>query len=255
VSWWKQDPQTEQEFVAVPNAEIVEILDPVEVLNGLLDTAPPIVREFLDALGDVCGIPRAHVGIIGSRLVGMETAASDWDFVVFGAEHIARYLHELPVLRETVPLALVPADALERTALLVSRHLQISPAIARRVLARRRTKFQCGSATVSLNFEHHRHQQELTRIGKPVRRIHAQGVLGEDTNAFVLPRVYTVHAAEQTYTVVSRQYFFKEVALVGERVQVEGMLREGRSITVDEPGEYISAMSLADLAPQPPLDL
>ncbi len=97
------DPVFDETLCEVPIGTVVECYEPVEKLR-LLRTSKELgelerkALQLAEALKEAAGIPWSAIGISGSVLVGLYTAKSDIDPVVYGVENCRRAYAALETL-------------------------------------------------------------------------------------------------------------------------------------------------------------
>lgn len=86
---------------SVPNDSIETILDPVDYLGGLRDSAstPSDLEQaslnLVNKMVEATGINWSNIGITGSQLIGIARKDSDIDLVVYGADTCRRFYSNL----------------------------------------------------------------------------------------------------------------------------------------------------------------
>ena len=86
---------------AIPLEDVVELKRPPQCIEHCEDASVLRIVELLEGYG----IPRRHMGVTGSRLVGLAAESSDIDFVLYGKPSFER---GRAALRDAVECGLLP---------------------------------------------------------------------------------------------------------------------------------------------------
>ena len=89
---------------AVPKTEIIRVYRPIEGLAEMREKTIGVLEEtavrFAEAISREAGLYLKSIGISGSLLLGLATASSDIDLIVYGEENCRRAYEALKRLRE-----------------------------------------------------------------------------------------------------------------------------------------------------------
>ena len=95
------DPVFQRELQGVPITDIKNVFYPREKLKNLRDSGKrDELEESTVQLAEMLHIPQEAAGVSGSILVGLHTAHSDIDLIVYGEEHCIQAYDRLRTLRD-----------------------------------------------------------------------------------------------------------------------------------------------------------
>jgi predicted nucleotidyltransferase len=141
------DPVFDETLCEVPIGTVVERYEPVEKLR-LLRTSKELgdlerkALQLAEALKEAAGIPWSAIGISGSVLVGLYTAKSDIDPVVYGVENCRRAYAALETLLKDDASKFKPYSREELQALFAFRSKDTIMSFEDFVRVERRKAFQ-----------------------------------------------------------------------------------------------------------------
>jgi predicted nucleotidyltransferase len=141
------DPVFDETLCEVPIGTVVERYEPVEKLR-LLRTSKELgelerkALQLAEALKEAAGIPWSAIGISGSVLVGLYTAKSDIDPVVYGVENCRRAYAALETLLKDGASKFKPYSREELRALFAFRSKDTIMSFEDFVRVERRKAFQ-----------------------------------------------------------------------------------------------------------------
>lgn len=97
------DEEREMLLQAVPNTEVIKVYRPVEGLAEMRERTIGVLEEtavrFAEAISKEAGLSLRSIGVSGSLLLGLATASSDIDLIVYGEENCRRAYESLKRLR------------------------------------------------------------------------------------------------------------------------------------------------------------
>jgi predicted nucleotidyltransferase len=234
----------------IPFEEVVEVKHPQQFVVRTDDTKVLKVVELLESYG----VERSHMGVTGSRLVGLQAETSDVDFVVYGRENFecARY-----ALKDMTQSGRLPQISTEMWLRVFEKR---NPELTfEEFVAHERRKWNRGiveDTYFDLLFVRDYDEIIVEPKGVDNGYVETTAVVTNVDFAFDSPAIYEVNH-DEIAKILSYTHTYVGQALVGETIEVRGVYNEANvkrvivGTTREAKGEWIKSRTLlAGLAVQ-----
>jgi len=254
---WMEEKGINVQFV--PHSHIKRIYDPRgrlrEILKHPKGRIETLVKLFADALRDE-GVPIGDVGLTGSLLIGMSTAKSDIDLVIYGKRSGLKAYRALRRLRERGLLSELPPGEAFRVA---ERRWGGTGLDLGRLAELERVKLLHGlilGVPYYVRLVPHPHEFEDSHPSRPVGEVTVRGVVVDDALSIYTPCLYGVDAEIDGLRVeelMSYRGRFTEQVWRGDSFEARGILEEVHSsrgvyyrLMLGRGGDYLISLSLLE---------
>ncbi len=227
----------------VPLEEVAEIKHPQQFIAKTDDRKILKIVELLESYG----VKRSHMGVTGSRLVGLQAETSDVDFVVYGRESFERARYAVKDLMQSGRLPQIS------TAMWLRVYEKRSPELTFEEFVAHETRKWNRSIVEDTYFDllFVRDYAEIKVEPKGVDNgyVETTAVVTNIDFAFDSPAIYEVSHA-QISKILSYTHTYVGQALVGETIEVRGVYNEANEkriivgTTREAKGEWIKSRTL-----------
>ena len=239
-------PITHETYPAVKLDDIVKVIDPIEALRTVLENNEyPQLEEFVSHLRQM-GIPRDHLGLFGSVMLGFEqTNFHDFDLIVYGVQNKDRYVASRTGLFSDFGYESVSDSELEDiTRNIAMKQNPIGFDLMHPVSINRQLSCMVRSGDLfSVKFGYLPEETQKPMLFPPKGEVKLCATVVDDSRAFFMPYTYVVNDGRKDYIVQTDDFAFFSAAFRGQRVRILGMQRECPDInliTLQKPHHYIS---------------
>jgi predicted nucleotidyltransferase len=227
----------------IPFEEVVEVKRPQQFIASTEDEKVLKVVELLENYG----VERSHMGVTGSRLIGLQAETSDVDFVVYGRESFGIARHALKDATQSGRLSQISTEMWLRI------YEKREPELTfEEFVTHERRKWNRGiveDTYFDLLFVRDYDEIKVEPNGVDNGYVETTAVVTNVDFAFDSPAIYEVNH-DDIAKILSYTHTYAGQALVGETIEVRGVYNEANvkrvivGTTREARGEWIKSRTL-----------
>ena len=232
------DPSSQLSFLAMPLEDNIRVLHNKDNLDLFLKQGREEDTESLNKL--ISEFKDVTFGLFGSRsmLNSIATRISDIDLVVYSPEDLQKIVSAIEnndVLRKKIGLTSNPSATVERYIPYYMKKFNLTEEEARIITLRRRRYILEPGIKLSLNcaFSDKDPKRKIPIVigSRKIHDISFEASAVDTALSSTLPRVFSVESERQKIDVVTSTWSLKDFIRPGDKVKVEGALRESDGVT------------------------
>jgi predicted nucleotidyltransferase len=240
------NPITQETYPVVKSGDIVNIIDPINALEDVLNNKKyNHLEEFVLHLENI-GIPRDCLGIFGSIMLDFEQINfHDFDMIIYGIENKDKYMNSRGEFFSNLGYESVSDQELEDiTRNIALKQNPIGYDLMHPVSINRQLSCMIKYGELfSVKFGYLPEETYNPLIFPPKQEITLEATVIDDSRGFFLPYTYIVNDGESDFTIQTYDFAYFSAAFNGQKVKIRGIERETTElnlITLQQPHHYIS---------------